>query len=66
MEEAVSNLQTTVITLMLYLVATAAFSYLLVFPVLNQLGLNRQVSHALSKITFVLIAIAVFSNYFKV
>ena len=66
MEEAVSNFQTSIITLMIYIVATAAFSYLLVLPVLNQLGLNRQISHALSKITFILITIAVFYNYFRV
>ena len=66
MEEAVSNFQSTIIMLMVYLVAVAAFSYLLVLPVLNQLGVNRQTSVAISKITFVLIAVAVFSIHFTV
>ena len=66
MEEAVSNFQSTTFTLLAYMVAIAAFSYLLVLPFLNQLSINKQASIAISKITFILIAVVVFTSYFKV
>ena len=66
MEEAVSDLQNLIFTLMFYFVAIAAFSYLLVLPVLNRLGFDKQLSTAISKITFVLITIAAFSKHFSV
>ena len=66
MEEAISNVQSNIFTLLLYMVAVAAFSYLLILPILNKLGLNRQVSIGLSKITFIVITCIVFTKHFSV
>ncbi len=63
MEKALSNLQSTIFIPMACIVATAAFCYLLVLPILNELGVNKHLSVRIAGITFILIIGVIFSNF---
>ncbi len=63
MEETVSTIQMSVITLVLYMLAIVASCYFLLLPLLKQFGLNHQMSLGISKVVIVITAAVIFTKH---